>query len=75
MLVVGIQHSTGDYNGYAYDNYKLHCLIPSDESKQQSGQLCEIVKVPKAIFDSSNITIGDEIVPLYDKFGRLVSIE
>ncbi len=75
MLVVGIEHSFGDYNGFKYDNYKLHCLKLADEEKEQEGQLSEIVKVPKDMFQSSKITVGDEIVPFYDKYGRLIRIE
>jgi len=75
MVVVGIQRSVGNFEGYDYDNYKLHCLIPADETKEQSGQLSEIVKVPKAVFDKLDITIGDDIIPFYDKYGRLIRIE
>lgn len=73
MLVVGIQRSKGEYNGFKFDNYKLHCLVPASSDKEQEGQLCEIVKVPVAMFEASKVTVGDEITPLYDKFGRLVS--
>ena len=74
MVVVGIQRSSGDYNGIAYDNYKLHCLVPADESKQQEGQLTDVVKVPKTMFEDSDITIGSVITPYYDKYGRLTRI-
>lgn len=75
MLVVGIQRSSGDFNGIAYDNYKLHCLYPADEKKEQFGQLSEVIKVPKDMFEELKIDIGSEVVPFYDKYGRLIRIE
>lgn len=75
MTVVGIQRSTGDFNGISYDNYKLHCLVPADTSKQQEGQLTDVIKVPKAMFEFYQITVGSEITPYYDKYGRLTRID
>lgn len=74
MLVVGIQHSKGSYNGYDFDNYKLHCLSPAS-GQESEGQLCDVIKVPKDLFESSKITVGDEVVPFYDRFGRITKIE
>lgn len=75
MLVVGIEHSSGTYNGAAYDNYKLHCLCGEQSSDKVDGQLTEIVKVPKVLFNSLSVAVGDEISPVYDKYGRLVRID
>ena len=75
MLVVGIEHSSGTYNGVGYDNYKLHCLCETSESDKVSGQLTEVVKVPKVLFEQLSVNVGDDIHPSYDKYGRLVKID
>lgn len=74
MVVVGIQASKGEYNGVQYDNVKLHCLVEADVSKGHQGQLTEVVKIPKVLFDESTVSIGDEITPLYDRYGRVIDI-
>ena len=75
MLVVGIEHSSGTYNGRYYDNYKLHCLCESSASDKVKGQLTEVVKVPKVMFEQLSVNVGDEIQPSYDKFGRLIRVD
>lgn len=72
MKVVGLKRSSGEYKGYNFDKIHLHCLYPADETKEQSGQLSTVIKVPKPLFDSSNISLGDEIEPIYDRFGTLI---
>lgn len=72
MKVVGFKRSTGEYKGYNFDKIHIHCLYPADESKEQSGQLSTVIKVPIALFEQSNISLGDEIDPIYDRFGTLI---
>lgn len=72
MLVVGIKPSAGEYNGYNFDKVHLHCLYPANEQKGQEGQLSTVIKVPRSLFETTNITIGSDIEPLYDKFGTLI---
>ncbi len=74
MVIVGIQTSKGEFNGVQYDNVKIHCLVPADSSKGHQGQLTEVVKVPKVLFDSSGVVIGDDINPMYDRYGRVIQI-
>lgn len=74
MVIVGIQTSKGEFNGVQYDNVKIHCLVPADVSKGHLGQLTEVVKVPKVLFDSSGVDIGDDINPMYDRYGRVIAI-
>lgn len=74
MIVVGIQASKGEFNGVQYNNVKLHCLTPADVSKGHQGQLCDVIKVPKVLFDESGVSIGDEISPKYDRYGRVIEI-
>lgn len=79
LSVIGISRSTGTinegaYKGNPYDNTYFHCIKPANEEKGQQGQLCEIVKVK-----TSSITemprINGFIRPVYDRYGRVVSIE
>lgn len=72
MLVVGLKPSAGEYKGYNFDKVHLHCLYPASESKGQIGQLTTVIKVPRTLFESANISIGDEVEPIYDRFGTLI---
>jgi hypothetical protein len=81
MKVIGIIRKSGEYNGHAYDNYTLHCTT---EDENAIGEITETVKVkavnfyqvfgetPSERFFSS--LIGVEIMPYYDKFKNLVSV-
>lgn len=74
LSVIGISRSTGDYNGTHFDNTYLHCIKPADESKGQQGQITEIIKVKTASLDVIP-EINSFIVPYYNKFGQVQSIE
>lgn len=74
LSVIGISRSTGDYNGTQFDNTYFHCIKPADTSKNQSGQLCEIIKVKTA----SIVTmpeLNSFIVPVYNRYGQVQTIE
>lgn len=74
FVVVGICHSSGEYNGNPYDNYVFHCLQPADESKGQTGSLCVVLKVKvSAVVELPKV--GDTVRPTYDRYGRVVSID
>lgn len=75
MVVLGIRHSSGTFDGYNYDNYMLHCVCDVDTSDTSvEGQLTEILKVPKSMFDNLSISVGDTVNPAYNKFGKLISL-
>lgn len=74
MTVVGIVHKSGTFNGQAYDNYVLHCVRPADENSNENGQITEIVKVKANLFLGSDVKIGSDISPVYDRYGRLLGI-
>ncbi len=75
LKVVGIVHSVGDYNGFAYDNYNLHCIRPADEKKENElGEITEVVKVKSALFKELSVDVGSDIKVFYDRFGRIDSI-
>ena len=42
--IVGVQRSSGEYNGMKYDNYRVHMLTNNDNCV---GQQCVIEKVSK----------------------------
>lgn len=75
MVILGIRHSSGSYNNCNYDNYYLHCLCDDDKSDANSiGQLTEVLKVPKSLYDNLSISVGDTVNPAYNKFGKLISL-
>lgn len=74
LLVVGVCHSSGDYNGKPYDNYVFHCLKPADETKGQIGNVCEILKV-KVSAIAVVPKVNDTVCPTYDRYGRVVGID
>ena len=74
-IVVGIVHSSGEYNGRQYDNYNLHCLRDArPEYSNEQGQITEVVKIKASDFSKYNISLGDEIKVYYDRFGRIDEI-
>ena len=74
LSVIGIVHSVGEYEGNKYDNYVLHCIKPADAEKGQKGQLCEIIKIKASLLDEVP-ELNSFIIPYYDRFGRVSSIE
>lgn len=73
LSVIGISRSTGDYNGTQFDNTYLHCIKPADTTKNQKGQLCEIIKVKTASIDIMP-EINSFIVPVYNRYGQVDSV-
>lgn len=73
--VFGIAHRHGEYNGIKFDNYNLSCLRDADTTKEEQGSIAEVIKVPAVVFNSSDVTIGDIIIPMYDRFGRVIDLK
>ena len=78
LSVIGIERSSGTikdgaYKGQSYDNYKFHCIKPATQPHQE-GQLVEIVKV-KASSVSTVPALGSFIIPVYNRFGQVESIQ
>lgn len=74
FVVFGIAHKQGDYNGNKYNNYVLSCMRDADPMKEEQGSIAEVLKVPSPVFESSDVGVGDTIVPMYDKFGRIQAL-
>lgn len=74
MVVLGIKHSSGDFNGIHFDNYYFHCLLEQVDGTDYKGQLTEVLKVPKSVFDNFSVNVGDTVNPAYNKYGKLISL-
>lgn len=74
LKVIGIKHSTGEFNGLKFDNFNLHCVRLASDEKDEQGEITEVVKVKSSLFMEANINIGDDIEVYYDRFGRIISL-
>ena len=72
--VVGIVHKVGDFNGQPYDNFNLHCVRDATPNTDESGQITEVIKVKSDMFLNTDINIGSEVTPYYDKYGRILQL-
>lgn len=51
VTVLGIQHRTGEFQGYHYDNYNLHCVEEvSGDTWQRGSRITYVEKVPAEVF-------------------------
>lgn len=75
MIVVGQAQRKGEYQGQAYDNMMIYCLRSADTLKGENGQVCEIIKIKTVDYDPNVCKIGNEIKPVYNRFGQVVDIE
>lgn len=73
MEVIGKQMVAGEFKGMKYRHLKLHCISPLNEHGE--GHKTDVVKIKKGC-DSwyEQISIGDEIVVYYDRFGNAVDL-
>ena len=69
--VVGLRHSTGEYNGRTYDNMLVHCTY---ESKEMEGLGAIVLKVKTDAFLNAPCKIGDMVEAVYNRFGNVVGI-
>lgn len=74
MKVVGFVRSKGNYQGYDFDNFKVHCVYDVDQTSERQGQLTTVVKVPTSIFNSQSVCIGDSVDFIYDRFGKVTGM-
>lgn len=72
--VIGIRHSSGNYQGKEFDNYYFHCIRPADESCGEVGQICEIFEKIKASNLEFVPQINDFIEPFYNRFGKVETV-
>ena len=78
MIVKGIKHSTGEYNGNKYDNYILYVINPDD--KYAIGMCPELVKVKSSLIsevinpDNIEHLIDSDINFYYDRYGKVVQL-
>lgn len=81
-LVRGVKHSTGEYQGTAYDNMMIHVLAPND-GKMFCGDPVEIIKVKTPIFNRVCQSFGIQPLDLvnkeirvhYDRYGQAFDFE
>lgn len=73
--VLGVQLSQGEFNGFAYDNTKLHCIFDSD-SKYLDGIGVEIITISNRILNKLNPgdLMNKKIKVYYDKRGKVQDI-
>lgn len=80
MKIVGVGRSTGEFEGYKYDNFVVHAL---ETDKNVTGQRANTVKVKSDIFHRDLSAVADadmsKLLGLmvefaYDRFGKVQSI-
>lgn len=73
MFVIGLARRKGDYQGTPYDNMMIYCTRPADSNRSEEGEISEVIKIKFENFPSI-ITVGVEIEPVYDRYGRVTDI-
>lgn len=68
--IVGIEKREGVYEGKAYSNKVLHCTYPK---KDMEGVATVSIKIKTV--DCPEVTIGDTVSPLYDRYGNCVHLD
>lgn len=74
LVIFGLAHREGEFEGRRYDNYVLSCMRDADTSKGEEGSIAEILKVSKTVFEESMVNVGDNVLPMYDKYGRIIKL-
>lgn len=75
--VLGIKHSTGEYQGNAYDNYNF---FVGSEDINTVGTYVETVKVKstvlKELIDLKELPglVGQDVAFYYNKFGQVTEV-
>lgn len=79
MIIRGLKRSSGEYEGYKYDNIVCHCLS-DDNSGLLYGDAVEIVKVPYPVFmdwlagSELDAAVGMDVNFIYNKSGKVTAI-
>lgn len=71
--VIGYQHKVGTFNGINFDNMVFSVVSPADEKKGEVGQIASVLKVKTSLLTSMP-GVGDEVSPVYDRFGHIVDL-
>jgi hypothetical protein len=71
--VIGYQHKVGTFNGINFDNMVFSVVSPADEKKGEVGQIASVLKVKTSLLTSVPV-VGDEVSPVYDRFGHIVDL-
>lgn len=77
-LVKGISRKNGDFEGSAYDNIYLHCILPPDE-KTLCGKLVEAFKMKASAFNQAcdrqkvdfNDLLGCQVRIIFGKYNKV----
>ena len=72
--IIGIQHKMGDFNGSRYDNMVFSVTRPADASKGEQGLIASQIKIKTELLNSIP-SVGDSVIPIYDRFGRCVGFQ
>lgn len=70
--VIGVQDSSGTYEGQAYDNVNLHCI---KEDAKVRGIAVEVLKMKRTLFNVMPVDVDDVIMPYYNRFGKIEKLE
>ena len=80
VTVLGIQHKVGEFQGFHYDNYNLHCVEEvSGDTWQLGSRATYVEKVPAEVFYAANAV--DKILPgleyniVHDRYGKPVDVQ
>ena len=69
--VVGIGHSSGEYQGHNYNNTLLYCTF---EDERVTGLATLKVTVKDGVYNDNPVGVSDIIDLNYDKFGKVKDI-
>lgn len=61
VILKGVQHSKGSFEGVEYDNYKLHC-VATREMEGIKGIAVSVIKVNPSVFEEFMRGKTDEMV-------------
>lgn len=80
VTVLGIQHKVGEFQGYHYDNYNLHCVEEvSGDTWVRGSRVTYVEKVPADVYYQANAV--DQILPgleyniVHDRYGKPVDVQ
>ena len=65
--VIGLVRSTGEFEGFTYDNTTFHCSRPANETKGGIGSVVAAFKIKTNKLDFEP-EIGQVISPYFDQF-------
>ena len=78
MKCIGYTKSSGEYEGYQYNNVNLHCIAREGDGKRSAGQLVEIHKVKADVLTKLGLKPEDmlnkEVRIMYDKYQKVTDV-